>query len=755
MITAEELIKQMTLEEKAAFCSGRDFWKTKEIKRLGIPSVMMCDGPHGLRKQEGEADHLGINESIKTVCYPTASALAASFDRDAMKRLGEALGRECQAEHVAMLLGPGLNIKRSPLCGRNFEYFSEDPYLAGQMGAAYVKGLQSKGVAACAKHFACNDQETRRSSGSSQVDERTLHEIYLPAFENVVKEGKTRSIMCAYNAINGTYCAENKMLLNDILRDEWGYEGFVVTDWGAIKDRARCIMAGLDLEMPGTPLATGEQLVQAVKDGTLPEADLDKAVLRLLEFVCEALQNQQENAAIDRDECRKLARELSGECAVLMKNDSILPLSDRQKVAFIGEFAMTPRYQGAGSSHINVPHPVSAYAAAEGKAVSYVQGYDLHSGKTDEVLLHEAVETAKCADVAVVFAGLPDAFETEGADRRHMRLPDNQNELIAAVATVNPHNVVVLHGGAPVELPWLDQAEAVLCMYLCGDQVGAATVDLLYGKVNPSGHLAETWPIRLEDNPSYLNFPGEDGIVTYAEGIYVGYRYYDKRKMAVNFPFGHGLSYTRFEYSDLKLSADRINDTDTLTVRFTVKNTGSVSGKTAAQLYVSDAASTVRRPVRELKGFEKVSLNPGESKEVSFTLNQRSFAYWEPKIHDWFVETGDFRIEIGESSRDIRLDSTVIVTATKELPFIIDRNTPIAKLMKYPKGAAAVREMMGQSGRDHESGDSQVTVLGEVDESLLRQMMEETPLGYAVLYGRITDAELDALMAELNAKGEN
>ena len=477
-MNAREVLKQMTLEEKAAFVSGRDFWHTKALERLGIPSVMMCDGPHGLRKQEGEGDHLGINKSIETVCYPTAAALASSFDRDVMRRLGEALGQECRAENVAMLLGPGLNIKRSPLCGRNFEYFSEDPYLAGEMGAAYVQALQSKGVAACAKHFACNNQETRRMSGSSNLDERTLHEIYLPAFEAVVKKGRTRSLMCAYNAVNGEFCAENKMLLTDILREKWGFDGFVVTDWGAVKDRAKGVSSGLDLEMPGGPNATGEELLEALKKGELAEADLDKAVLNLLRFVETAVRQRDENAVIDRDACRRLARQLAGECAVLMKNENLLPLKEGQKVAFIGEFADKPRYQGAGSSHINVPHPVSALEAA-GDAVIYVRGCDVHSDRTDEKLLKEAVKTAKDAEIAVIFAGLPDAFESEGADRDHMHLPDNQNELIKAVAAVNPNTVVVLHGGSPVELPWLSQVPAVFCMYLGGEQAGAAAVDLL------------------------------------------------------------------------------------------------------------------------------------------------------------------------------------------------------------------------------------------------------------------------------------
>ena len=747
-MNAKEILNAMTLEEKAAFCSGRDFWHTKAIERLGVPSVMMCDGPHGLRKQEGEGDHLGINKSIETVCYPTAAALASSFDRDVMRQLGEALGQECQAENVAMLLGPGLNIKRNPLCGRNFEYFSEDPYLAGEMGASYVKALQSKGVAACAKHFACNNQETRRMSGSSQVDERTLHEIYLPAFEAVVKNGKARSLMCAYNAVNGEFCAENKMLLTDTLREKWGFDGFVVTDWGAVKGRAEGIASGLDLEMPGGPNATGEKLIEAVKAGTLSETDLDKAVLNILHFVETALAERDENAVIDRDACRELAGKLAGECAVLLKNEDILPLQKGRKAVFIGEFAANPCYQGAGSSHINVPHPVSALEAA-GDAVTYARGYDAHSSKTDEALLAEALNAAKDAEAAVIFAGLPDAFESEGADRDHMRLPDNQNELIAAVSAVNPHTVVVLHGGSPVELPWLDKVPAVLLMYLGGERVGAAAADLLWGKVNPSGHLAETWPIRLEDNPSYLNFPGEDGVVTYAEGIFVGYRYYDKKKMPVNFPFGHGLSYTDFSFSNLTADKEKLTDRETVTVSVDVTNEGTSAGKAVVQLYVRDVKSTVRRPVRELKDFAKAALEPGETRTVTFTLDKRAFAYYEPKVHDFFVESGEFAVEIGLSCRDIRLAKSVHVEGTTEISFTIDANTTIGQLMKHPKGAAFIRQMMGKSNGPSDS--EQAEAMGEGSEKIMQQMMFEMPLGSLVSYGRMTSGQLRGLIASLNS----
>lgn len=741
---AKTILKEMTLEEKAAFCSGKDFWHTKAIERLGVPGVMMCDGPHGLRKQLGEGDHLGINKSIETVCYPSASALASSFDRQVMRKLGEALGEECQAEAVSMLLGPGLNIKRSPLCGRNFEYFSEDPYLAGELGSAYVESLQKKGIAACVKHFACNNQETKRMTGDSVVDERTLHEIYLAAFENAVKKGGTRSVMCAYNAVNSEFCAENKMLLTDVLRGQWGYKGFVVTDWGAVKDRAKGISAGLDLEMPGGPNATGEELLKAVKDGSLSETELDRSVLRILEFVLKAAEEKQENVTIDRENCRRISRELSGECAVLLKNENVLPLCRDKRIAFIGEFAQNPRYQGAGSSHINVPHAVSALEAAGDKNVIYARGYDIHMEEGDPALVNEAVAVAADADIAVVFAGLPDAFETEGCDRQDMQMPRNQNELIHKVAEVNKNTVVVLYGGAPVELEWREQVVGILCMYLGGEQSGAATVDVLYGTVNPSGHLAETWPVKLADNPSFLNFPGEDGVVTYAEGVFVGYRYYDKKEMQVAWPFGFGLSYTDFAYHNLRIDKSHMCDTDTLLVQCDVTNTGSCFGKTVMQLYVRDVESTVRRPIRELKGFEKIGLDAGETKTVSFVLDKRAFAYYEPRCQDWFVESGEFIIEIGKSSREICQSISVSVEGTTMLTFTITENITIGQLMKHPKGAEFVKKMMA-------SGSTANTeTMGEGSEKMVQQMVLEMPLGALVSYGRMTKEQLEGTIRMLN-----
>ena len=750
-MNVEKILSQLTLEEKASLCSGRDFWHTKAINRLNVPGVMMCDGPHGLRKQVGEGDHLGIHVSIETNCYPTASALANSFDREVLKTLGTALGQECQAEDVAMLLGPGLNMKRSPLCGRNFEYFSEDPYLAGQLGAAYIQSLQQQGVAACVKHFAANNQETRRMSGSSQLDERTLHEIYLPAFEAAVKQGGTRGVMCAYNAINDVFCAENKLLLTDILREKWGFNGFVVTDWGAVKSRTRGIQAGLDLEMPGGGGTQDALIVEAVKNGMLEEAELDKAVRNMLQFVADYLENRKPDTKIDRTANTVLSGELAAQCAVLLKNeDQILPLPDG-KIAFIGEFAAKPRFQGAGSSHINVPHPISALEAAACKNVVYAQGYDIHREDNAAALLAEAIELAKKVQTAVIFTGLPDSYESEGGDRDTLAMPENQNTLIEAVAAVNPNTVVVLHGGSAMELPWLDKVKAVLYMALGGESVGAAAVKLLYGDANPSGKLSETWPKKLSDNPSYLNFPGENGKPIYAEGIFIGYRYYDKKEMDVLFPFGYGLSYTRFEYSDLKLDKLKMQDTDTLTVTCNVKNVGNVAGAEAVQLYVRDEESSVRRPVRELKGFEKVFLAPGEEREVTFVLDKRSFAYYETQIHDWFVESGRFFIEIGASSRDIRLSEAVTVQGTVDLPVHVTRLTTIGELFRFSRGRSFVEQMLAaRSARGQQAAEDSNKTMGEGSDKIVKSMMYEMPLGSLVTYGAMSFEQLDELIASLN-----
>ena len=666
-----ELIAQMTLEEKAGLLSGEDFWHTKGVERLGVPKSMVSDGPHGLRKQDEQADHLGINDSIKAVCFPAASATAASFDPDMIEKMGEALGDACQHEKLSVLLGPAVNIKRSPLCGRNFEYFSEDPYLTGVMATALIKGIQSKNVGTSIKHFALNNQEHRRMSSSSDCDEKTIREIYFPAFEMAVKEAQPWTVMCSYNRINGTFASENPWLLTDVLRKEWGFEGYVMSDWGAVSDRVAGVAAGLDLEMPASGGINDRKVVEAVKAGKLDEKLVDLCCERILNIVFRYVENAKPETPWDKEAQHLQAAEVAADCMVLLKNEGgILPLNKEDDIAFIGEFAEKPRFQGGGSSHINCFKTTGAVEAAKGLKVTYTRGYDVAADDAPADMIAEAAAAAKKAKVAVVFAGLPDAYESEGYDRTHMRMPESQNRLIEAVAEANPNTVVVLHNGSPVEMPWIGRVKGVLEAYLGGQAVGLAEVKVLFGDVNPSGHLPESFPIKLEDNPSYLFYGGEPAGTEYREGIFVGYRYYDKKKMDVLFPFGYGLSYTTFEYSGLKLSKDKILDTDTVTVTVTVKNTGKRAGKTVAQVYVGDVEGYVNavRPVRELKAFRKVELQPGESKEVSFTLCKRAFATWRSEIHDWFVESGEFSIEVGDSSACLPLKATVTVESTQKLP---------------------------------------------------------------------------------------
>ena len=691
----KKLVSQMTLEEKCSLLSGSDFWHTQPIERLGIPAVMVSDGPHGLRKQDQGSDHMGMNESIKAVCMPAACATAASFDRALIGRMGEAIGDSCQHEELSVVLGPAVNIKRSPLCGRNFEYFSEDPYLAGEISAAFINGVQSRNVGTSIKHFAANNQEHRRMSSSSNVDERTLREIYFPAFEISVKKAQPWTVMCSYNRINGVYASEDPWLLTQVLRDEWGFEGYVMSDWGAVSTRAAGVKAGLDLEMPSSGGVNDKKVMQAVLTGRLDEKYVDLACERILNINYRYLENAKPETPWDKEADHQLAAKIATECMVLLKNEEdLLPLSREDDVAFIGEFAVKPRFQGGGSSHINCFKTTSAVEAAEGMKVTYAQGYSVAKDEATEEMIAEAVEKARNAKVAVVFAGLPDSYESEGYDREHMHMPACQNAVIEAVAAANPNTVVVLHNGSPVEMPWLPKVKAVLEAYLGGQAVGAATVQVLYGDVNPSGHLAETFPIKLSDNPSYLFYGGEKNDTDYREGIFVGYRYYDRKEMAVQFPFGHGLSYTKFDYTDLWLSASEIDDTDTVTATVTVKNVGSRTGKTVVQLYVSDVVSHAIRPVRELKGFEKVELRPGETKQVTFQLDKRAFAYWNQEIHDWHVESGEFKIEVGQSSRDICLSESIHVNSTVALPKKYTMDSIVLDIMEDPDAVEALAPLM-------------------------------------------------------------
>lgn len=721
----EAIVAQMTLEEKASLCSGEDFWHTKAVERLGVPRIMVSDGPHGLRKQKDEADASEMNDSITAVCYPAGCASASSFDRNLLQKMGEAIGESCQAEGVSVILGPAVNIKRSPLCGRNFEYYSEDPYLAGEMATGFIKGVQSKHVGTSIKHYMANSQENRRLTADSMVDERTMREIYMPAFEAAVKESQPWTVMCSYNRINGIYAAENKYLLTDVLRDEWGFDGIVVSDWGAVNDRVEGVKAGLDLEMPSSCGVNDALIVEAVRNGSLDEAVLDQTVCRILNMVYRFVENRDEKAVFDRDEQHALSKKVAEESLVLLKNDGILPLKKEQKIAFIGQYAEKPRYQGGGSSHIKSYKVTGAWEVVKDLPnITYAKGYDDKNDVVDEILLAEAVEAAKNAEVAVVFAGLPDAFESEGFDREHMQMPQSQNYLIEEIAKVQPNVVVVLHNGSPVEMPWIAKVKGVLEAYLGGEAVGEAECNILFGEVNPSGKLAESFPLKLEDNPSYLYYGGEGDSVEYREGVFVGYRYYDYKKSEVLFPFGHGLSYTTFAYSNLKLDKKKMTDQEQLTVSVDVTNTGSVAGKEIVQLYVKDEESVAIRPEKELRGFEKVELAPGETKTVTFILGERAFAYFNMQIHDFYVESGDFRICVGKSSADICLEETVYVEGTKVIPKKFHLNTPIGEFMKEEKMVKYIQPLLENSTL---ASASDVTGDG-ADAGMQDAMLNYTPL---------------------------
>ena len=778
VLDVKKLVNELTLEEKASLCSGADFWHTEAIDRLNIPAAMVSDGPHGIRKQESLADHMGVAESIKAIGFPTASAMACSFDRDLLHKVGDALGEECVAEDLAVLLGPGINMKRSPICGRNFEYYSEDPVVAGELGAAFVNGVQEHGVGTSLKHFAANNQEWRRMSISAEIDERTLREIYLAAFETVVKKAQPWTIMCSYNRINGVYSCENDWLLNKVLRDEWGFEGLVMTDWGAMDERVPSLKAGLDLEMPDCHGETDKLIVKAVQNGELEESVLDTAVERILTMVDKYLTARKGidpasmvhplpssvERGYDVAAHHALARTTAEQSAVLLKNEDILPLQKDKKIAFIGEFAKVPRIQGGGSSHINNTWIESALDAA-GDSVSYAQGFHIDEETTDETLLQEAIALAKESDVAVIFAGLPDSFESEGFDRTHLNMPANQNELIARISEVQPNVVVVLHSGSPIAMPWLDKVAGVLQMYLAGQASGGAAVNLLFGDATPCGKLAETFPLHLEDNPSYLNFPGNREKVCYQEGVFIGYRYYDKKKMDVLFPFGYGLSYTDFTYSNMKVTVngknatdvDVIKETDEIIVSADITNTGNCDGAEIVQLYIKNPVVYEIRPEKELRDFAKVFLKAGETKTVTFTLNARAFSYYETRIHDWYAESGDYEILLASSSRDIRLQDTVSITGSKKIPFVADYVTTCEDVELFAKDGSALDEMLRGSGfaeaTDHDGDDS----MGSGTADMMKAMFTGTPLHSILSFSseELTYEDIQDTIRKLNEAEKN
>ena len=662
----QDLINKMTLEEKAAFLSGKNVWQTRDFPRLDIPSIFCSDGPHGIRKQAGAGDHLGLNASLEATCFPTAATVANSWDEQLGEEIGIALGEEAAAQEVNIVLGPGLNMKRSPLCGRNFEYFSEDPYLAGKMAASYVKGIQSQGVYACPKHFAVNSQELRRMAMNSVLDERTLREIYLTGFEIVVKEGKAKSMMSSYNEVNGTYANENKHLLQDILRKEWGFDGIVITDWGGSNDHVAGVAAGSNLEMPAPGLDSARQIIQAIEEKALTMEALDACVDDLLDAVLTLSKNAEgKKHTFSETAHHELARHTAEESAVLLKNtDGILPLKPGSKVAVIGDFAFEPRYQGAGSSMVN-PTYLETIEKTIGnydlQVVGINRGYK-RTGEADEAMKKAALDLAALADVVIYCFGLDELSESEGLDRTHMRIPQNQIELLQAIVQVNENVVGVLSAGSAIEMPWHYCCKAILHGYLTGQAGASAMLNIMTGKVNPSGRLSETYPLRHEDTPAFRHFPSTQRNAEYRESIYIGYRYYDTSKVRVQYPFGYGLSYTTFAYSDLKVDAKGAT--------FTLTNTGNCDGAEVAQLYVGLPNAIVFRPEKELKGFQKVFLKAGESKEVRMEFDDKTFRYWNVKTNGWEIEEGAYRIMIGASVADIKLESELWVQGTSnEYPY--------------------------------------------------------------------------------------
>ena len=727
----ETIIKTMSLEQKASLCTGASKWTTVPFEDLGISPLSMADGPHGLRHIADET--ADVQQSEPATAFPTASLTAASWNRELITRMGQALGEECIAQGVDVILGPGVNMKRTPLCGRNFEYFSEDPYLAGEMGTAFIQGVQSQGVGTSLKHFAVNNQETQRLVVNATLSERVLREIYLPAFEKAVKQAKPYTVMCSYNKVNGSYASENQHLLTEILKDEWGFDGFVMSDWGAVHDQVAALKAGLDLEMPGPDDSQVQRVVKAVRDGELSEERLNDAVRRILSVLAKAREIRK-GGKFDAEAHHELAAEVAAEGMVLLKNSGLLPLKDQQKIAVIGRTAVEAHFQGNGSSHINptrLDSPLDALHAVSQASFTYAEGYPADD-RQDPGLIAEAIELAKACDAALLFIGLPGYIESEGYDRASLDLTQQQQVLIQAVASVQPNCAVILNNGAPVRLnPWIDSVPAVLEAYMMGQAGAQAIAGILFGKVNPSGKLAETFPLTLEDTPAYLNFPGEAHEVCYGEGLNIGYRYYDKLQKEVQFPFGFGLSYTQFSYSNSRASALEFTDQEGVDISVDVTNTGQFPGKEVMQVYVRQLNPQISRPDKELKGFEKVTLEPGAIKTLTLHLDFRSFAYWHPMYKQWVADSGDYDILVAASSRDIQEVLPVRLNSTQKLPCILNRESTIKEWEQDPYGGPFFRELksmlLGSIGenaiKDATLGvDYEVLMQNDPLESILRNL---------------------------------
>ena len=752
MKTAEEILKTLTLEEKASLYQGASFWFTKAIPEKGVPAIMMTDGPHGLRKQTGETDHLGINKSVPSTCFPSSAAVCNSWDEELMYSIGQALGEECQQEEVSVLLGPGANLKRSPLCGRNFEYFSEDPFLSSNMAKSHIQGVQSQGVGTSLKHFAVNNQETRRMTVNTVLDERTLREIYLASFETAVREGRPWTIMGAYNKVNGEYCCENHHLLREILRNEWGYEGVVVSDWGATNDDVKAISEGFDLRMPYAGEGKAETIVRAARDGKLSEADLDATVLRILTMIRNGVTGKKQGVRYDAQAHHELAIRAAAESAVLLKNQNgALPAAKTEKIAVIGGLAKNMRFQGGGSSHVTTTYYRDLLTVLQQDypevTVSFARGYRLKKDETDAAFMNEALTAARDADRIVYCMGLPNGWESEGFDRTHLRLPDNQIELLSQLAKLGKPVIVFLFAGAPVLMDWSKDADGLFAMYTAGQGVAEAMCRLLFGETNPCGKLSETYPLVLEHTPCALSYPQKETAV-YEEGIFVGYRYYEKKKLPVAYPFGFGLSYSNWQYSNLRVDKTEIKDTDILTVQVDVTNLGKLPGKEIVQLYVRDPEASVPRPVKELKGFKKVYCEPGETKTVEFKLDKRSFAFYHVGISDWYAESGTYEILLGASSDDIRLQTEIQMESTVQIRKAYDKFVTMGELISIPAGQQLMAGMMAGYQAPALSDEERERILND-EENAEDVAMDYAAMGMDMPLCKVADMSNGALSEKM------